>query len=177
MALDRYIGEEQFVNEQNIVRGEYPLIYCITFRTQEDVDRVKYLTEALLNGTNTEMELAEFQSDMIGALNYSDLDRIERNITILSELLHVPILSMDRDIIPRVSYFDRLLINVKRIRASNYRMYRTPEVPEKPINYYTKVNDIERILWDAYIMWVRNHSNNRWEYCGQGMYAGSEMLI
>lgn len=175
-AFNPYVHtNDSYVQDNDLsVYALNPFI-CITDRTQEDVDRVKYLTEVILAGTNTEEEWTEFTQDLKGALNYSDLERIEYNLNLLSVLLQIPLVSMERDTIPRIPYFKNLLINVKRIRDSFYRLSTTPLTPNMPLNTYGKINDIERILRDAYSVRMRN--SLRYMYCGTELYAdGNEIL-
>ena len=174
ILLNLYVNDYQYLddNESTALLSDY--FYCITDRTQEDVDRVRYLTDVILAGTNTESEWTEFQSDLRGALNYSDLDRIERNLGILSTILNIPLVSMERDTIPRIPYFRNLLINVKRVRESFYRFSTTPLVPDMPLNTYVKINDIEKILRDAYAVKIRN--DQRFLYCGTELYGDNEII-
>ena len=97
--------------------GDY--FHCVMDRTQEDVDRVKYLRSVLLAQTNTEEELLEYKEDMKGALNYSDLERIEYNLSILDMLLDLHPVSMDRDIIPHDMPITRN-INILLSRFTTY---------------------------------------------------------
>lgn len=144
-------------------------------RTQEDVDRVEYLTKVILAQTNTPEEWTEFQSDLKGALNYSDLDRIENNLTELATLFDVTLVSMSRDTIPRVPYFQNLLTNVNLIRSTVYHRHDTPTTPAMPLNVYEKINNIEHIILDAYEMWVK--SQNSFMYCGDGTYMNNNILL
>lgn len=174
MLLNNYVSPINYMDENNeLVDNNY--FFCITDRTQEDVDRVKYLTRVILAGTNTESEWKEFQLNLRGALNYSDLDRIERNLNTLSILLNISLVSMERPAIPRISYFNNLLENVRRIRTSFYCYSNTPAVPSRPLNTYQKINDIEKILRDAYSAYCRNTEN--YFYCGDDVYAGEYMLL
>lgn len=172
--LNTYIGDHQHLDDKQSSNLVSDYFYCITDRTQEDVDRVRYLTDVILAGTNTELEWKEFQLDLRGALNYSDLDRIERNLGILADILHIPMVSMERDVIPRVPYFKNLLINVRRVRESFYRLSNTPLTPDMPLNTYQKINDIEKILRDAYAAKVRN--DQRFLYCGTELYGNNEII-
>lgn len=172
--LNIYIGNHQYLTDTNSSTLVTDYFYCRTDRTQEDVNRVRYLTDVILAGTNTEEEWEEFTLDLRGALNYSDLNRIERNLGILSSILRISMVDMERDIIPRVPYFKNLLINVRRIRESAYRFSNTPLVPDMPLNTYQKINDIERILRDAYAAKVRN--DQRFLYCGTELYGDNELI-
>ena len=148
---------------------------CIFDRTQADVDRVKYLHDVIHAHTNTQAEWTEYKSNLKGALNYSDLERIEKNLNTLSDLIGLHLYSMERDPIPRIPYFTNLWKNVKIIRESPYHFYNTPEVPDMPLNTYQKINDIERILWDAYIMFVNNQ--HAYYYAGNELYADNNIII
>lgn len=154
----------------------------VTDRTQEDVDRVKYLTEVLLSGTNTEEELEEFLENSKGALNYSDLHRIASNINDIAELINVPHNLYEYDYIhpetydvPRVAYFKDLLEHISRIRNSHYYLSGTPRTPSMPLNTFQKINDIEKILEDAYTAYLINQKSLF--YCGDNIYSGEYMLL
>lgn len=151
--------------------------YCIMDRTQEDVDRVKYLTRVILNHENTPEELIEFQDTLKGALNYSDLERIEYNIDFLDRLLDLDPVSMDREFIPRISYFKNLLINVQKVHDKKYRRWSTPEVPEMPLNTYQKWNDIETILWDCFKIYLANIGEDNQTYCGESLYCNANYIL
>lgn len=179
MVVNTYLHPQTYIedNESKIYLYSINRFYCITDRNQDDVDRVKYLTNAILSGTNTEMEFLEFQQNLRGALNYSDLDRIEGNLRFLADLFKIDLVDMSRDVIPRVPYFKKLLINVQRIRDLDYHFSDTPQVPEMPLNTYSKINDIEKILLHAYASYYRNSSDNVRVFCGESMYADNNVLI
>lgn len=58
-------------------------------RTQEDVERAKLLTQKYAAGAITETEKKEWASGMKGALNASDLNRIEGNIREIAGILAI----------------------------------------------------------------------------------------
>lgn len=184
MPLTHYLGmPDNYLSQYNPIRtrrGSYqdnfnPDFPCIFDRTQEDVDRVKYLRNAILTHTNTEAEWEEYQQDLKGALNYSDLERIETNLGTLAEMLDIELLDMTRDPIPRIPYFKNLQKNVKIIRDSPYHTFTTPETPEMPLNTYQKINDIEKILYDAYWMYLKNEAVKY--YAGTDIYAPDNIII
>ena len=151
---------------------EYILPWFIYDRTQEDVDEVVRLEKVGWAGM-TEDERAAWRKGMKGALNLSDIKRIENDCYILAQLLNVSIVT-HRENLPRFptgSYFKALLENVSTLRAVGYRYQTTPEVPEQPINTYQKVNDIEKILSDIYDV----YNSNFVHYAGEGLYAGQEI--
>lgn len=153
-------------------------IECILDRTQEDVDAVKELTNKLLNGEVTEEEYNAFLKSMKGALNYSDLDRIENNLLILKDLfapyITINYYSMDRAYIPRIPYFINLLKNVQLLRDTMYILRTTPQVPSLPLSWYYNWNDIEQIIYDVYWMYRRFERN--FYYCGE-IYGSNNVLI
>ena len=153
-------------------------IECILDRTQEDVDAVKALTAKLLSGDYTSEEYAEFKKSMKGALNYSDLERIEYNLNLLKEMfapyVTINYYSMDRDYIPRTTYFTNLLKNVKILRDTMYILATTPQVPALPVNKFKDWNDIEQIIYDVY--WTLRRFERSFYYCGE-IYANGNVLI
>ena len=151
---------------------EYILPWFVYDRTQEDVNEVVRLEKVGWAGM-TEDERAAWKKGMKGALNLSDIKRIENDCYILAQLLNVSIVT-HRENLPRFptgSYFKALLDNVATLRAVGYRYQTTPEVPEQPINTYQKVNDIEKILSDIYDV----YNSNFVHYAGEGLYAGQEI--
>lgn len=105
-------------------------------------------------------EKEQWESGLKGTLNYTDLNRIEGNSKTLAEMVKVSIVTPKTDWtmmdIPTQSDFQRILDNVQKIRSSNYVHSDTPLTPVLPLNRYEKINDIERILFDAYDMYTRN---------------------
>ena len=151
---------------------EYILPWFVYDRTQEDVNEVVRLEKVGWAGM-TEDERTTWRKGMKGALNLSDIKRIENDCYILAQLLNVSIVT-HRENLPRFptgSYFKALLENVSTLRAVGYRYQTTPEVPEQPINTYQKVNDIEKILSDIYDV----YNSNFVHYAGEGLYAGQEI--
>ena len=171
-------GADSYASSQDpfyASNGDY--FYCIMDRTQEDVDRVKYLRSVLLSKQNTQEEFEEYNDTLKGALNYSDLERIEYNLNLLDSVMHLGLVSMDRDVIPRVPYFVNLLINVQKVYDSKYRRWSTPEVPKMPLSWYWQWNDIETILWDCFKVYTINNSIDAKTFCGESLYAGANYLI
>lgn len=141
-------------------------------RTEEDVARVKELTEKYLSGTITESEKAEWHGDMKGALNLSDLNRVEGNLSVIAELLSLSITTKTWSIgtIPRESDYQRICDNLQTLRNAIPEV-NTPEVPNPPLNTYQKWNDIERIIFDIY------DSLMDYDYAGSEIYAGEGVGI
>lgn len=146
--------------------------YFIFDRTQADVDRVKELS-AIGWADMTEQERAEWAAGMKGALNRSDLLRIENNCSVIAQLLNLSIVTCNSiPDFPGEEYFTNLLKNVATIRAAGAIKKDTPAVPDMPLNHWRKLNSIEKILFDAY-----EHSGIS-KYAGE-FYAGEaiELLL
>lgn len=129
----------------------------ITDRTQSDVDLVKEL-RLLRWSEMTDEQKTMWMSGLKGALNNSDLERIENNIHLLSDVFEVNMTTYENDIpyIPTLDYWQNLIDNVVAIRARGYAYWNTPQVPLLPINNFEKVNDIEKILRDTYQILISN---------------------
>lgn len=142
---------------------------AVTDRNQNDVERVRELLEkGWKNFTDEEKE--EWQSDLKGALNISDLERIQNNVQLLSDVLelHLPVAAIPE--LPNTKFYDQLLFNIEAIRSAYCVHQTTPGTPVAPINTYQKWNDIEHILLDVYKILL----NNFHYYCGGEIYAGNE---
>lgn len=142
---------------------------AVTDRKQSDVERVKELLEkGWQNFTDEEKE--EWSSSMKGALNTSDLERIQNNVQLLSDVLELDLSVEDVPELPDVKFYDQLLINIEEIRSAYCVHQTTPDTPAAPLNTFRKWNDIEHILFDVYKILL----NNFHYYCGGEIYAGNE---
>lgn len=148
---------------------------AIIDRSQVDVDRVAELNSKYLDGTITDAEKTEWANDSKGALNTSDLERIENNIQLLSDVFELDLPTYVGNIpeLPDVSYFANLISNVDAIRATGYILDDTPPTPAQPLNAYSKWNDIEKILLAAYTILTQNF----YIFTGDGMYSGEGVTI
>ena len=153
------------------------MINAVFDRSRADVDRVIELNKKYLNGTITDAEKAEWMSGLKGAINYTDLNRIESNCGIVAE--HIAIVvqtkTWKRNDIPRVSDFLRIRNNVEKIRASYAALSTTPTTPIQPINTFQKWNDIEKILYD--IDTVYHRTMDAFVYCGEDVYSGEDIGV
>lgn len=141
-------------------------------RTQEDVDRVIELNSKYINGTISEDEKIEWSGGMKGALNASDLNRIEENTAIIAELVATVVFTKSwiSSDIPRKSDYERIRDNVQKVRDAWFVLSNTPNTPMHPLNTYKKWNEIEQILHDMYYIYERQQNN--YYYCGTEIYAG-----
>jgi hypothetical protein len=142
-------------------------------RNAEDALRVKYfLSLGYKNMTSSEKE-TWLNSDLKGALNASDLSRIESNMSIISEILKIQIETKtwsELDI-PNTSDFSRIRSNLILIKNNALVHDTTPNVPDLPFNNYQKINDIEKILFDIHEILT----SQTYYYCGLELYCGENM--
>ena len=125
-------------------------------RTQADVDRAAYLSRLWVNGTfsGTTDELAEWASDLKGAYNASDLNRVGSAVEYLTDTLYtmgynVPTVPKDDwtgTDIPMQSQMDIYINNIQLLR--DILPYVAPDAPETMQNLaFQGANDIEEILY------------------------------
>ena len=140
---------------------------AVTDRSLKDVERVKELLE---KGWKyfTDEEKNEWSGDLKGALNLSDLVRIQNNIQLLSDVLEIDLMVDVVPELPNEPFYEQLITNVEAIRNAYCIHADTPKTPEAPLNTYSKWNDIEKILQDVYRILL----NNFHYYCGNEIYAG-----
>ena len=140
-------------------------------RTQADVDRVKELKDiGYFNMTNAEK--TEWASDLKGALNRSDLERIENNIQILSDVLDLNLTTYAGNVpeIPDVTYYKNLHDNAHAIYEVGYVRTTTPDAPDNPYNRFDKINDIEKLLYDVH--YILEQTFYYWCSTPAQVYAG-----
>lgn len=136
-------------------------------RTLENVNRVIELNSKILNNTATVEEVLEWKTNLKGALNKSDLERIVNNCDYLSDVLGITITTQTVPELPTLSWYQTLLTNIQTL-ISGYVVYPdTPTLPSSPLNTYQKWNDIEKILFDM---------NNILETSGMYFCSGEELL-
>ena len=153
---------------------DLPKLEFVCDRTGRDVDYVIELTRKYQNGTISDNEKKEWMRGLKGALNASDLNRIESNIASISSILQVEICSCQnnwsaRDK-PHAEDYERIRNNVKTIRDEWMQLPGILPVPERPLNTYQKWNDIEKILSDIFLVYKNIIGN--FYYCDTEVYAG-----
>lgn len=134
----------------------YGVVGLIYDRTQADVSRVSYL--AGLDWANmSEAEKAEWASDLKGAYNASDLNRVGTAVDYVAKRLRsagysVPVEpKTDWRVldIPTAEQMQTYLDNVRTLRAAFAVPPSMPAVPEDMDGLdYIEANNIERILYD-----------------------------
>lgn len=125
----------------------------ITDRTQEDIEILKkYELIGYNNLSESQKEI--WRLGMRGALNATDLNRIEINTQYLANLLDVNGLEIKRNWeikdICLDADFNRILGNIDILKDQfcldfEYEIL-LPETPDIPINDYEKLNQVEYIL-------------------------------
>lgn len=141
-------------------------------RSQSDVDRVLELREIAFDDM-TEAQKEEWLGDMKGALNRSDLERIENDIQVISDRMKLDLDTYAGKVPEAITetYFVKLVSNVEAVRNA-YLITSTPKTPKVPINSYKKVNSIEQILNDVYTIYDAVSI-----YAGEGYSAGDSINL
>lgn len=150
----------------------------ITNRTQADVDRVAALTERVSAGTATDAEKTEWASDLKGAYNASDLNRVGAAVAYVAGRLNGygyavtvnPKQDWTVSDIPTAGQMDTYLRDVAALRGAIAVMASTPPTPDSASNLtWQEANDIEQILLDVDELLTRMAA--AWFYSGD-LYAG-----
>ena len=132
----------------------YGLLNLITDRTQTDVDYVIRLSQKGWSGMTAE-EKAEWESDLKGAYNASDLNRVGNAVNYVAGRLEDagytvsvnPKIDWLESDVPTESSMEQYLKNVETIRNTLTVPSNTPNVPDDMEGLtYEEANDIERIL-------------------------------
>lgn len=129
----------------------------ITNRTAADVERYQYLKNKGFDNL-TDAEKAEWLSNMKGAYNYSDLNRVEAAVLYVADRLreygyHLTIEThgeWSMGDVPTLADMTKYLANVKAIRTAFATLSTTPQVPDNMHHLsYQKANNIEQIIFDV----------------------------
>ena len=156
----------------------YGLLNLITDRTQADVDRVAALAGRVSAGTATAAEQTEWASDLKGAYNASDLNRVGTAVAYVAGRLtgygYAVSVSPRQDWqvtdIPTPESMTAYLADVAALRAVLTVAADTPEVPEDMERLtWKEANNIEKILVDVDELLTRMAA--AWFYSGE-LYAG-----
>lgn len=142
-------------------------------RSQSDVVKLQSFLDRGYKNLTADEKTEWLNTNFKGALNISDLNRIEQNMNVLSEILGltITIKTWQETDIPTNTDFTRIRNNLMSIRSQAVLQgliyASTPEVPNLPFNHYQKINDIEKIIFDIYTLYT-----NKYYYCGQEVYCG-----
>lgn len=141
----------------------------VTDRAQSDVERIYELLEKEWQNFKDD-EKTEWKNGIKGALNKSDLERIQNNTQLLSDVLEIELTVSTVPELPTQSFYAQIIQNTEAIRDAYCIHSTTPVTPQEPLNTYQKWNDIERILTDVYTILL----NNFHYYCGNEIYSGDD---
>ena len=150
----------------------------ITDRVQADVDRVAQLAGRVSAGTATAAEQTEWASDLKGAYNASDLNRVGAAVAYVAGRLtgygYAVSVSPRQDWqvadIPTQESMTAYLADVAALRGAIAVMNSTPTTPDSASGLtWREANDIERILLDVDELLTRMAA--AWFYSGE-LYAG-----
>ena len=157
----RYLVEITAITAQakqyNYAFTLYYGLVLITDRTQADVDRVKRLRKKWAAGTITSEESEEWFSEMKGAYNASDLNRVASAMRYLrdrfcEEGYNIEILSRNdwkEDEYYDIKDFSLYLDEIRHIRNIFGALPDTPQAPDIGSGLtYQRANNIEKILMD-----------------------------
>ena len=153
------------------------LEHLITNRAEQDVERVKFLSEKAWQDM-TDAEKSEWLSPMKGAYNYTDMNRVEEAVAFVAERLrefgylsfapetHV----WSAEDIPTESDLFRYFGNIATLRNAITVGASTPNVPAGIAGFgSSEANALEQILLDVYLVLTR--ISQAWFYSGD-LYSG-----
>lgn len=149
----------------------------ITDRVQADVDRVAVLAARVSAGTATEAEKTEWASDLKGAYNASDLNRVGAAVAYVAGRLNgygyyvsvSPKQDWTANDIPTAGQMATYIQDVATLRGAIAVMASTPPTPDSASGLtWREANDIERILFDVDELLTRMAA--AWFYSGE-LYA------
>lgn len=150
----------------------------ITDRVQADVDRVAQMAGRVSAGTATDAEQTEWASDLKGAYNASDLNRVGAAVAYVAGRLNGygytvtvnPKQDWTGSDIPTAGQMAAYLRDVATLRGAIAVMASTPPTPDSVNNLtWKEANDIEKILVDVNELLTRMAA--AWFYSGD-LYAG-----
>lgn len=150
----------------------------ITNRTQADVDRVAALAARVSAGTATAAEKTEWATDLKGAYNASDLNRVGAAVAYVAGRLNGygyavtvnPKQDWTGNDIPTAGQMSAYLRDVATLRGAIAVMASTPPTPDSASGLtWREANDIEQILTDVDELLTRMAA--AWFYSGE-LYAG-----
>lgn len=144
-------------------------IQPITDRSILDIQKLQEYDEIGYNNLTTEQK-NEWLSGMKGALNSSDLNRIESNQQYILSLLSTQYTLTFKTNWLMTDFVEdsdenRILMNLKTLMQP-FDFDEQTVVPEKPLNYFEKINQIENIILQMY-----DKYNERGESIRGGFYT------
>lgn len=156
----------------------YGLLNLITDRTQADVDRVAQLAARVSAGTATDAEKTEWATDLKGAYNASDLNRVGAAVAYVAGRLNgygyyvsvSPKQDWTANDIPTAGQMATYIQDVAALRGAIAVMDSTPPTPESASGLtWQEANNIEQILLDVDELLTRMAA--AWFYSGD-LFSG-----
>ena len=155
-------------------------LHLITDRTSADVSRTEYLDGKWVGGAwrGTTDELSEWMSDLRGAYNASDLNRVGAAVNYVAGRLEScgyradvsPKTDWSMEDIPLPGQAERYLSDIATLRGQFQLLHTTPPVPDSMGGMtHIEANNIEKILED--VDRLLTNSTLAQCYCGE-LYAG-----
>lgn len=160
---DRYIVALTAIDTQGVTRTYdltlyYGLLHLITDRTQADVDRVRALLRKWRDGTISAAERAEWELDLKGAYNASDLNRVGAAVRYVAGRLYehgykVAVAPKEDWLVdddPTAEQMESFRRDIAAIRSALAVKPSTPPAPGSMDGLtYVEANNIEQILLDV----------------------------
>ena len=156
----------------------YGLLNLITDRTQADVDRVAQLAARVSAGTATDAEKTEWATDLKGAYNASDLNRVGAAVAYVAGRLNgygyyvsvSPKQDWTANDIPTAGQMATYIQDVAALRGTIAVMDSTPPTPESASGLtWQEANNIEQIILDVDELLTRMAA--AWFYSGD-LFSG-----
>ena len=153
-------------------------MYLITDRTREDALRVLSLAAKWSRGTISDSEILEWNMNMKGAYNASDLNRVGAAVTRITERLAsagIYIATVGKSDWTEEDYnnveaLDYYLKDISLVRGAIAVTSDTPPVPDDLQGlYWWEANNIEKILED--VDYLITNMMQAWYYSGD-LYSG-----
>lgn len=155
----------------------FDITLLITNRAKEDVDRVKELVSKGYDAMS-DAEKAEWNGEMKGAYNASDLNRVGLAVDYLTRRLRscgisvatAPKMDWATDDAPTISQMQKYMADVEALRSAIAVLPTTPVAPPDMEGLtYAEANDIEQILTD--VDRLITNMTAAWFYSGD-IYSG-----
>jgi hypothetical protein len=125
-------------------------------RTLLDVQRAKDLRDKIISvkfENLTESEKQEWMNGMKGSIKHTDMNRIESNLQTISDKCGFGFVQKTdwvRGDFPTIIDMQRIYNNTRIVKESGFAWKNTNTMPIEPINSYSKINSIEKILLDSF---------------------------
>ena len=130
--IEQYLAmQREGISTWGLRRTVLLWVDAVTDRNTKDVERVKELLKKGWKYFSPE-EKVEWSNGLKGALNTSDLIRIQNNIQLLSDVLEIGLTVDEVPEIPNEPFYEQLIENVESIRNAYCIHADTPKTPETP---------------------------------------------